>query len=83
MLAREFIGVPAVFASEVMQKLLVLVVVLLGVVWALVQNPLRFHQAVRLGDVTMQVPVLWTPVKNPGGGVGMVAALRRELSAIG
>jgi hypothetical protein len=58
------------------EKLLVVVVCLLGVAYALVQNPVRFHQTVRLGDVTMQVPVLWTPVKNPGGG--LLVALRRE-----
>jgi len=58
------------------EKLLVVVVCLLGIAYALVQNPVRFHQTVRLGDVTMQVPVLWTPVKNPGGG--LLVALRRE-----
>ncbi len=63
------------------EKLLVVVVVLLGVVYALVQNPVRFHQTVRLWDVTMQVPVLWTPVKNPDGR--MLVALRREWAGSG
>ena len=63
------------------EKLLVVIVILLGVVWALVQNPVRFHQRVWLGAVTMQVPVLWTPVKNPDGR--MLVALRREWSGSG
>ena len=58
----------AAIRMKLSEKLLVLVVILLGVAYALVRNPVRFHQRVWLGAVTMQVPVLWTPVKNPDGG---------------
>lgn len=60
---------------------LVGVVILLGVAYSLVQNPLRFHQTVRIGGYTMQMPMLWTPVKDPGAG--MLLALRREWARSG
>jgi hypothetical protein len=63
------------------EKLLVIIVCLLGVAYALVQNPIRFHQTVRLSDTTMQVPLFWTPVKNPDGR--MLVALRREWAWLG
>jgi hypothetical protein len=66
-----------------LEKAIYLIVVLIVVGEALVHNPIRFHQTVTVDGLTMDVPVLWTPVKNPTGGAGVVAALRREWARSG
>jgi hypothetical protein len=46
--------------------------------WMLALNPIRFHQTASADGLTMQVPVLWTPMKTTGKE--MPVALRREWS---
>jgi hypothetical protein len=61
------------------ERLILVVVVLTAVGYVLHGNPIRFHQTVRVDGLTMQLPVFWTPVKDPGEG--MLIALRREWGA--
>jgi len=61
------------------ERVMLLVVVLAAVGYLLFKNPIRFHQTVQVNGLTMEVPALWTPVKDPGEG--MVIALRREWGA--
>jgi hypothetical protein len=56
--------------------MLVLLVLLVAVGEVLWVNPIRFHRRVTIDGYTVHVPVLWTPVKDPGQGVTF--ALRRE-----
>ena len=58
------------------ERAVYLLVVLIVVGEVLFHNPLRFNQTVQAAGLTMRVPILWTPVKNQGGG--MLVALRRE-----
>lgn len=46
--------------------------------WMLALNPIHFHQTASADGLTMQVPVLWTPMKTTGKE--MPVALRREWS---
>jgi hypothetical protein len=69
--------------TALLEKVIYLLVVLIVVGETLVHNPIHFHQTVTVDGLTMDVPVLWTPVKNPGGGAGVVAALRREWARSG
>jgi len=46
--------------------------------WMLVLNPIHFHQTASADGLTMQVPVLWTPMETIGKE--MPVALRREWS---
>jgi hypothetical protein len=66
-----------------LEKAIYILVILIVVGEALIHNPIRFHQTVTMDGVTMDVPVLWTPVKDPSGGAGVVAALRREWARSG
>lgn len=54
---------------ELSTRGIVLIVVAIAVVEALILNPIKFRQVAQAGGHTMQVPVLWKRVKNPGEGV--------------
>ena len=63
------------------ERVMLVVVVLAAVGYLLFKNPIRFHQTVQVNGLTMQIPVLWTPVKYPGEG--MLVAVRREWAQSG
>ena len=52
----------------------VVLIILAG--YMLYSNPIRFHQTVHAGGLTMQVPSTWTPMKTPGTKIPVV--LHRE-----
>src|SRR5580692_6100117 len=54
---------------ELSTKRIVLIVVVVTAVEALILNPVKFRQVAKANGYTMQVPVFWKPVKNPGDGV--------------
>jgi hypothetical protein len=62
-------------------KLLLLLVVLIPVGDALYNNPIHFHQSVKVTDYTMDVPVFWAEMAKPRPE--MLAALRREWARSG
>ena len=45
-------------------KGMVLIVVAVAIVEALILNPIRIHQTARVDGYSMQVPLLWKPVKH-------------------
>jgi hypothetical protein len=63
------------------ESVLLGVVVLIAAGYLLFHNPLHFRRAVQVGGLAMEVPMLWTPVKNPDQG--MLIALRREWAQSG
>lgn len=63
------------------EKVILAVVVVLAIRYLLYRNPIRFHQTVQVDGLTMQVPVLWAPLKNPGEGI--LIAVRREWARAG
>jgi hypothetical protein len=61
---------------ELSTKGIVLIVVAVAIVEGLILNPIRFHQTARVDGYSMQVPVLWKPVKHPREGI--IAGFQRE-----
>jgi hypothetical protein len=59
----------------------ILIVLLVAIGEGLFVNPIRLHQTAAIDGFTIHIPVLWTPVKNPGQGVAL--AFRREWARSG